>query len=281
MISCYQVEHKPISLITGTSELPVTRSAVEATLSSLTHCAFQRCCCWPERCGPWLSSWCWACLAYASVFAPAQTADTMLCTAEASSHDSCVSLSLGSCSSHPSLSSFLFLLFWKKIYIFIARLVWLMPTQLVRATFLCVALIPQKRPVWQFRYYLVFFAISSASSLSLSKNGFSPPVQNDLLGTFCLFLSSVPAQLLCCILSIATIVKPRLRLLLYCYFKKSPHTWFFPLLWCDLLSVISVSCVFSTLNTAPECELLQTVWSNSEGIVYTMCTISGISYQYD
>lgn len=39
-------------------------------------------------------------------------------------------------------------------------------------------------------------------------------------------------------------VKPSLWLLPHCYFKKSPHTCFCPLLWHDLLSVISVSCVF-------------------------------------
>lgn len=51
---------------------------------------------------------------------------------------------------------FLLLFFLKKIYLFIATLVYLMHTQLVRAAFLCVALIPPKTPMWLFLHYLVF-----------------------------------------------------------------------------------------------------------------------------
>lgn len=151
-----------------------------------TLCTLQGCCYWPVCCGSRLASWCWACLASTSVFAPAQTADTMLSAVGTSSHDSCVSLCVSVCNSHPSLClSF----FYEKNIFFIATPVCisrdeavsceeqrLKHTHFVRATFICVALILLKSQCDSF-CIPSYFAVSSMSSLSVSKNDFSPPVQ--------------------------------------------------------------------------------------------------------
>lgn len=55
------------------------------------------------------------------------------------------------------------------------------------------------------------------------------------------------------------------------------HTHACPLLWGDLLSVITVSCLFTRWMLPMDVSCY--TWSDSQSVAYTICTISRISYQ--